>query len=68
MKDGKRELYEIWYESWLPARGWRVQMFDYVAQFPTKEAAEKYVKMVKDHREKYGTDILGRSYDAPRKS
>lgn len=42
-----RTLYEIWDE---PDNGhfhWKAQMVNYIANFPTKEAAERQVEAVK---------------------
>lgn len=48
--------YEIWEEPTAihTHMRWRAQMVDYVAQFPSKEFAEKYVAAVQAHRKKAG--------------
>jgi hypothetical protein len=45
----KHELYAIW-ESGKLTYTWHAQLHNYVAMFPSKEAAEKYVHSVKVNR------------------
>lgn len=44
--------YEIWEEPSTPRHPWRLQLVNYVANFRTREAAEKYAAKVKEYREK----------------
>lgn len=44
MTPKKPELYEIWLESnpTIPELPWRMQLINYVAQFPTELKAQEY--------------------------
>ena len=62
MIEPNRELWEIWEEpkppegskkKWIPELPWRAQMIDYVAQFPNKAAAERYIATVKANMAKW---------------
>lgn len=45
------DLYTIWEASDGPnVFGWRCQLHGFIGQFPTKEAAERYVAAVKHER------------------
>jgi hypothetical protein len=52
----QRQLFDLWetpaeqLKAWeMP---WKVQLVGHVGQFQTKEAAERYVNLVKEYREK----------------
>jgi len=50
----KPELFSIWEEP-TPLKlslPWRVQLVNYIAQFPTEADAQKYVDSVKKERER----------------
>ena len=44
-----RELFDIWEEE-TGANPFRLQLVNYVAQFPSQGAAERYAEAVKRHR------------------
>ena len=52
-----RARFEIWEDPTSPLGPlvpWKVQMIDYVASFPTKESAERYVDTIRAYRKKHG--------------
>ena len=48
MKPKNPTLYEIWTEEEpaIPELSWRLQLINYVAQFPTEEKALEYKKII----------------------
>jgi hypothetical protein len=48
-----RELFDIWEDT--GANPFRLQLVNYVAQFPSQGAAERYVEAVKRHRDSQAT-------------
>jgi hypothetical protein len=61
-----RELFDIWEVEELVEHPWRVQLVNYVGQFPTKSAAERYVAAVKKAREQETTQYM-EAAEMPRK-
>lgn len=49
-----RQVYDKWTVEGETQTPVRVQMFDYVAQFPTDAAADRYIDSVKKYRERQG--------------
>ena len=48
-------LYDVWEDAAAyHGEEWCAQMADYVAHFPNKETAERYVAMVREYRKKNG--------------
>jgi hypothetical protein len=54
MKPKKPELYDIWQEEEpaIPELPWRMQLLNYIAQYPSKEAAEKHKAAIEFERKK----------------
>lgn len=51
-----RQVYEIWLDesAAVPEQSWALQLWGYVARFPSRGAAEKQIEAVKAHRKKEG--------------
>ena len=61
------ELFDIWEVEELVEHPWRVQLVNYVGQFITKEAAERYVAAVKKARLQQETTQYMEAAEMPRK-
>lgn len=57
MRPTKPQLYDIWQEEKpvIPELDWRMQLINYVAQYPTQAAAERHKAVIEVERKKQET-------------